>query len=301
MTFGATANAIEHAGAIPVFVDSDPLTGLMDIDAADAAITSRTAALMPVHLAGRPIDIDKVNHLRDRHGLLVIEDAAHAIGAEWNGRRVGGHGNLTAYSFYATKNITTGEGGALASNDLGLANKVERLALHGLSSGAWRRFSDAGFRHYEAEEPGFKFNMTDLQAALGLHQLPQLDAWIERRADLWERYDQLLRGLPLELPADPAPSTRHARHLYRVLVQPGVDRDALLGVMTDRRIGVGVHYRGAHLHPYYRRRYSIDPATLPVATDISERTVSLPLSPALTEADQHDVVAAIRVATTNRG
>src|SRR5438132_9688 len=131
MTFVATANAIEHAGATPVFVDSDPLTGLMDIDAADAAITSRTAALMPVHLAGRPIDIDKVNHLRDQHGLLVIEDAAHAIGAEWNGRRVGGHGNLTAYSFYATKNITTGEGGALASSDLGVASEVERLALHG--------------------------------------------------------------------------------------------------------------------------------------------------------------------------
>jgi dTDP-4-amino-4,6-dideoxygalactose transaminase len=295
MTFIASANAVEHSGATVVLVDSDPLTGLMSLDAAEAAITSRTAAIMPVHMAGRPIDMDRMKAIRDRHKLLVIEDAAHAIGAEWRGTRIGGHGNLTAYSFYATKNITTGEGGALATEDEEIANRVERLALHGLSLGAWQRFSDEGFKHYEVEEPGFKYNLTDLQAALGIHQLPQLDTWIEQRAAVWDRYNELLAGLPLVLPADPEPSTKHARHLYTVLVEPDapLGRDELLGHLTRQKIGVGIHYRGVHLHPYYRDRYGIDPASLPAATEISERTLSLPLAPNLTEHDIADVVAAL--------
>jgi dTDP-4-amino-4,6-dideoxygalactose transaminase len=184
MTFIASANAVEHVGATPVFVDSEPGTGLLDLGAAEAAITPRTRAIMPVHLAGRAVDMDALDAIRDRHGLLVVEDAAHAIGAEWKGIRIGGHGNLTAYSFYVTKNITTIEGGALATTDSEIAARVERLALHGLSLGAWQRFSDAGYRHYEVEEPGFKFNMTDVQAAVGLHQLPHLDEWIDERARL---------------------------------------------------------------------------------------------------------------------
>jgi dTDP-4-amino-4,6-dideoxygalactose transaminase len=296
MTFVASANSVEHAGAVPILVESDPSTGLLDLDAAEAAITSRTKAIMPVHLTGRPLDMDRVNLLRDRQKLLVIEDAAHAIGAEWRGTRIGGHGNLTAYSFYATKNITTGEGGALATGETEFANEVERLALHGLSLGAWQRFSDAGFKHYEVEEPGFKFNMTDLQAAIGIHQLPHLDEWIDKRAELWARYDALLSDLPLDLPPPAPPHMRHARHLYTVLVQDGapVTRDELLDLLTKRGIGVGVHYRAVHLHPYYRDRYRIDPASLPVATDLSNRTLSLPLSPALTEAQQSRVVDALR-------
>ncbi|HWH45320.1 MAG TPA: DegT/DnrJ/EryC1/StrS family aminotransferase [Thermoleophilaceae bacterium] len=296
MTFVASANAVEHTGATPVLVDCEPRTGLMDLEAAEAAITERTRAIMPVHMAGRPLDMERMSALRDRHGLLVVEDAAHALGAEWAGTQIGGHGNLTAYSFYVTKNLTTIEGGALATGDLELAQEVERLALHGLSLGAWQRFSDAGFKHYEVVEPGFKFNMTDVQAALGLHQLPRLDGWIEERERIWARYDELLAGLPLELPPEPAEGSRHARHLYQVLVEPGarLDRDGLLDHLHRERIGTGVHYRGVHLHPYYRDRYGIDPASLPVTTDISERTLSLPLSPSLSEADQDDVVAAIR-------
>ena len=302
MTFIASANAVEHAGATPVLVDSEPGTGLMDLDATEAAITPRTAAIMPVHLSGRPLDMDRVNAIRDRHKLLIVEDAAHAIGAEWNGRRIGSDGNLTAYSFYATKNITTGEGGALATPDLEVANEVERLALHGLSLGAWQRFSDAGYKHYEVEAPGFKFNMTDMQAALGIHQLPRLDAWIDRRVELWERYDELLSGLSVEVPPQPEEATRHARHLYQVLVRRGtaVSRDEVLDSMTRSRIGVGVHYRGVHLHPYYRDRYSIDPASLPVATDISDRTMSLPLNVDMSEADQHDVADALRSALSGQ-
>src|SRR4051812_3107916 len=208
MTFVASANAVEHAGATPVLVDCEPLTGLIDLDAAERAITSRTRAVMPVHLAGRPVDVDRLAALRDGHGIAVIEDAAHAIGAEWKGRRIGAHGNLAAFSFYVTKNITTIEGGALATGELEVAERVERLALHGLSLGAWARFSDAGYRHYEVVEPGFKFNLTDVQAALGLHQLPRLDGWIDARAQRWERYDELLGGLPLATPPPPAPQTR---------------------------------------------------------------------------------------------
>lgn len=296
MTFVASANAVEHAGARPVLIDSEPGTGLIDLDAAEAAVSERTRAIMPVHLAGRPLDMERLHALRERHDLAVVEDAAHALGAQWRGRQIGAFGNLTAYSFYVTKNITTGEGGALASDRPELAAEVERLALHGLSLGAWQRFSDAGFRHYEVVEPGFKYNMTDVQASLGLHQLPRLDEWIDRRAQLWERYDALLAGLPLQTPPPPEPGTRHARHLYQVLLAPGAPlcRDELLDGLAARRIGAGVHYRGVHLHPYYRERYGLRPLDLPVASDISERTLSLPLSPKVSESDQDDVVRALR-------
>ena len=295
MTFVASANAVEHAGATPVLVESVPGTGLIDLDAAERAITPRTRAIMPVHLAGRPVDLDRLAELRDRYGLAVIEDAAHAIGAEWRGRRIGSHGNLAAFSFYVTKNITTIEGGALTTDDPEVAAEVERLALHGLSLGAWQRFSDTGFRHYEVVRPGYKFNMTDVQASVGLHQLQRLDEWIDHRAELWVRYDELLAGLPLELPPPPEPGTRHARHLYQVLVEPDapLTRDELLGGLTERRIGTGVHYRGVHLHPFYRDKYGLERRQFPVATEISDRTLSLPLSPKVTECDQDDVVRAL--------
>ena len=300
MTFVATANAVEHAGARPVFVDSEPGTGLIDLDAAEALITERTRAIIPVHLAGRPVDLERLRDIRDRHDLVVIEDAAHAIGAEWRGRRIGAFGNPTAFSFYVTKNISTIEGGAVVTEDPDFAAEVERLALHGLSLGAWQRFSDVGFRHYEVERPGFKFNMTDVQASLGLHQLPRLDRWIDARAELWDRYDAELAGLPLETPPQPAPHTRHARHLYQVLIGPGgrITRDELLDGLNERRIGAGVHYRGVHLHPYYEERYGLHPKAFPVATDISERTVSLPLGPGVSEADQQDVIEALREVLT---
>ncbi len=295
MTFVASANAVEHAGATPVLVDSEPGTGLIDLDGAEAAITPRTRAIMPVHLAGRPVDMDRLDGLRDRYGLAVIEDAAHALGAEWRGRRIGAFGNLAAFSFYVTKNVTTVEGGALVTEDAGLAEAVERLALHGLSAGAWQRFSEEGFRHYEVVEPGFKYNMTDVQAAIGLRQLPKLDRWIGVRAQQWERYDALLVGLPLSTPVPPALRTRHARHLYQVLVEPDapLGRDELIDELTELGIGTGVHYRGVHLQPYYRERYGLEPEQFPVATDISERTLSLPLGPAVSEADQDDVIAAL--------
>ena len=298
MTFVASANAVVHTGADVVLVDCEPGTGLIDLDAAEAAIGDRTRAVLIVHLAGAPVDMERVNAIRDRYGLLIVEDAAHALGAGWRDVKVGAHGNLTAYSFYVTKNITTVEGGAVVTGDPEIAGEVERLALHGLSAGAWRRYSDSGFVHYEVEQPGYKHNMTDVQAALGLHQLPRLDGWIERRAELWRRYDELLAGLALELPPGPAPNTRHARHLYRVLISTGigVSRDDVLASLTAQGIGAGVHYRGVHLHPYYRDRCGLEPSSLPVTLDMSERTISLPLGPALTGGDQDDVAAALATA-----
>ena len=294
-TFIASVNAIEHTGATPVLVESDEVTGLIDLDAAEAAITPRTRAIMPVHLAGRPVDLDRIAELARRHDLLVIEDAAHALGAEWGGRSIGSHGNLAAFSFYVTKNITTIEGGALATQDTEMADEVERLGLHGLTVGAWQRFSDTGFKHYEVVEPGYKYNMTDVQAALGLHQLPRLDEWIATRAEIWDRYDELLADLPLTTPAPPQQGTVHARHLYQVLIEPDapLSRDELLDELTRRKIGVGVHYRAVHLHPYYRDKYGIAAGDLPVAADLSDRTLSLPLSPKVSEADQDDVVEAL--------
>ena len=302
MTFVASANAVEHVGATPVLIDSVPGTGAMDLDLAEALISPRTKAIMPVHLAGRPIDLDRVNEIRDRYGLLVIEDAAHAIGAEWCGRKVGSSGNLAAFSFYATKNVTTAEGGALVADDARIAERVEHLALHGLSVGAWQRFSDSGYRHYDASEAGFKFNMTDLHAALGIHQLPRLDHGIEYRSELWSRYDRLLEQLPVETPPPAGDEMRHARHLYQVLVGPesAVERDELLSLMTSSKIGVGVHYRAVHLHPYYRDKYDLDPAAFPVATDISNRTLSLPLGTNVTQVDQDDVVDALRTHLVTR-
>ena len=295
MTFVASANAVEHTGATPVLVDVDLETGLIDWDAAEAAVTTRTKGIMPVHLAGRPVEMDRLAAFSARHGLQVIEDAAHALGALWRGRQIGGFGNPTAYSFYVTKNITTIEGGALAIESEELASRIEQLALHGLSVGAWQRFADAGFQHYEASEVGFKFNMTDVQAALGIHQLPRLDAWIARRAEHWNAYDRGLADLPLALPAEAPAHIRHARHLYQVRVLPetGIGRDALVDALNRDRIGTGVHYRGVHLHPYYRDRYGIDPRALPNATAISETTLSLPLSAKLADEDRDDVIEAL--------
>ena len=300
MTFVASANAVVHAGATPVLVDCEPGTFLADLDAVEAAITPRTKAFIPVHFSGRPLDMDRVNAIRDKHGIAIVEDAAHAIGTEWRGQRIGTHGNLAAYSFYVTKNITTGEGGALATDDPDVAAKVERLALHGLSLGAWQRFSDAGYKHYEVEQPGYKMNMTDMQASLGIHQLPQLDTWIERRGELWSAYDERFADVPVTTPAGWGDEIRHALHLYQVLVDDDAkcDRDELIGHLTAAKIGTGVHYRGVHLHPYYRDRFGLDPAQFPVATNVSDRTISLPLNVDMTEADLDDVVAAVTSATT---
>lgn len=295
MTFVSCANAIEHFGARPVFVDSDPATGLIDLAHAESLVSERTRAIMPVHLAGHPVDLGAVNELRDRHGIAVIEDAAHAIGARWLGRPIGSHGNLTAFSFHATKNITTFEGGALAFNDEASAQRAERLALHGLSRSAWSRHGASGPAAYEVAEPGFKFSMNDISAAVGIHQLGRLDGWIERRAELAGLYDEALRDLPLQLPPRPPAHARHAHHLYIVRFDDDrrVDRDGLIERMQQHRIGCSVHFKAIHFYDYYRTRYALEPGDLPVASHLSAHALSLPLFPAMSEADVDHVASTL--------
>lgn len=301
-TFAACANAVEHAGARPVLVDSEPGTGQIDLRHAEHLVGPATRAVMPVHLAGRPLDQDALSAFRDRHGIAVIEDAAHAIGAAWRGRPVGSWGNLCSFSFHATKNITTFEGGALVVCDEEQSDRVRRLALHGLDRSAWSRHGTGTPDRYDVAEPGFKFGMTDVSAAVGLHQLRRLDGWIERREDLARQYDAHLRELPVDLPPPVPEGARHAWHVYSVLVHEdaAASRDALINALRRRNIGSTVHFHGIHLQSYYRERYDLRPEDLPVASDWAQRSITLPLHPQMTSADVEDVAATVAATLRSR-
>jgi dTDP-4-amino-4,6-dideoxygalactose transaminase len=297
MTFASTANVVIHAGGTPVFADVDRATMCLDPVDTAAKITPRTKAIVPVHFAGRACDLHALMSLASARGVRLIEDCAHAVETLVDGRHAGTFGDFGAFSFYATKNVVTGEGGMLVTANEEWAQRVQRLALHGLSADAWKRFSDAGFKHYEVMEPGFKYNMMDLQAAIGLPQLERVEANLVRRNDIWSRYDRAFADLPVFLPAPAAPGTRHARHLYTLLLDIDrlkATRDEVQGALHAQRIGTGVHYKALHLHQYYRERYGAQTGSLPNAEWISARTMSLPLSPKLTDSDVEDVIFAVR-------
>lgn len=297
LTFCATVNAIIHSGATPVLADIDPRTQNLDAASVAAAVTSRTRALVPVHFAGRPCDMTALGELCDRHGLALVEDCAHAVETTCQGRHAGTFGDFGCFSFYVTKNVVTGEGGMVLARDEGHAARIKTLALHGMSADAWKRFSDEGYRHYLVREAGFKYNMTDLQAALGIHQLARVEDNWRRRAALWRRYQDELCGLPIELPAEPVPGTRHAHHLYTIGVgedHAGMTRDAFLEAMTRENVGVGVHYVAVPEHPFYQEAFGWRPEAWPLASAVGRRTVSLPLSAKLSDADVDDVITAVR-------
>ena len=296
MTFASTANAVIHAGGRPVLADVDRETMCLTVSHLEACLTKRTRAVIPVHFAGRPCEIEGIAASAAEHGLAVIEDCAHAIETLVGGRHAGTFGDFAAFSFYATKNVATGEGGMVLTPDAERAARIKRLALHGLSADAWKRFSDEGYKHYEVVEPGFKYNMMDLQAALGIHQLARVEENLVRREAIWRRYDEAFAGLPVFVPVPPEPGTRHARHLYTLLVDidsAGLSRDEVMLALHRQKIGTGVHYRALHLHPYYRDTFGYAPGDFPNSEWISERTLSLPLSPKLTDEDVEDVVAAV--------
>lgn len=297
LTFCATVNAIIHAGATPVLADVDPVTWNLDPARVAEAITPRTRAILPVHFAGRPCDMRALMALAEAHDLRVIEDCAHAIETEIEGETAGTFGDFGCFSFYVTKNVCTAEGGMVLARRPEDAARLKRLALHGMSQDAWRRFSDTGYRHYSVVEAGFKYNMTDLQAALGLHQLARVDANAARREAVWDQYQAALDDFPLQRPAAVERGTRHARHLYTVLLdeeEAGLARDELLERMTAHNIGVGVHYLAIPEHPYYADRYGMRPDDTPIASAVGRRTLSLPLSAALSDEDVADVVEALR-------
>lgn len=299
MTFCATVNAVIHAGATPVLADVCPRSMNLCPDEVRRRLSARTRAVLPVHFAGRACDMDALCDLAERHDLRVVEDCAHAIETTWNGKPVGTFGDFGCFSFYVTKNATTGEGGMVVARDPKRIERIKVLALHGMSKDAWHRFGDAGYRHYAVTEAGFKYNMTDLQASIGIHQLGRIDANLERRERLWQLYLDELSALPLRLPEAGPVASRHARHLFPVLVDErrcGVGRDAFLDLMTASRIGVGVHYLCIADHPYYRDRFGFDADDVPVSRDIGRSTVSLPLSAALRPSEIRRIVEAVGAA-----
>lgn len=297
MTFGATANAVIHAGARPVFADCERHTMNVDPEDIRRKITPRTRAIVPVHFAGRPCDMDAIMAIAKEHDLKVVEDCAHAVEAEYHGRKAGTFGDLGCFSFYVTKNIITGEGGMVITENEDYAGKIKILALHGMSKDAWKRFSDEGYKHYQYVYCGYKYNMTDIQASLGIHQLPRVDRYWERRREIWEHYNEALKDLPVFTPAPVEENTRHAYHLYTLLLDTDnlkMTRDRFLEEMTRRNIGVGVHYIALHLHPYFQNEFGYKKGDFPNAEWISERTVSIPLSARISEVDKNRVGQAIK-------
>jgi len=298
MTWVSTVNMIEITGAKPVFVDIDPRT--LMISAADAAraITPRTKALIPIHFAGAPVDLDPFRELAAQHHLRLIEDAAHAAGTEYKGQRIGSPGT-SIFSFHPIKNMTTAEGGMVCTDDAALFERIKRLKFHGLAKDAWDRYAKQGAAApMEVVEPGFKYNFTDLQASLGLTQLAKLDVFNARRAELAQRYDALFQEVPeISTTRPPAWPHKHTRHLYIVFLdidRVGLTRDEFLAALKERNIGTGVHFKAAHLHDYYQHTGRYPRGSLPQTEWASDRLFSLPLFPRMTEDDVREVVAAIK-------
>ncbi|MDJ0363327.1 bifunctional SDR family oxidoreductase/aminotransferase class I/II-fold pyridoxal phosphate-dependent enzyme [Rhodococcus sp. H29-C3] len=298
ITWPSTANVMWHLGARPVFVDVEPNTLNIDARLIEDAITPRTRAIVPVHMAGQTCDMRLVHDIANRHGLTVIEDAAHAIGASYGGSTVGSHGNMAAFSFYPTKNMTTLEGGILVLDDDEIATVARMLTLHGISNDAWKRNTASGSPHWQLHMPGYKYNMTDVQASVGIHQLPKLPAYIEKRASLVRMYDSALQEIDWLTPLSTVrPKDKHAHHLYIVSMAENIEeaqRDRVLAELKKEGIGTGVHFRGLHLQPFYVEQYTKSQRNLPVATSVSRRIFSLPLFPKMTENDIDDVIAALQ-------
>ena len=298
LTFCATANVVVHLGARPVIVDVDEHYQI-SVEAVRHAITSKTRAIVPVHYAGQACDLAEILALADKYGLPVIEDAAHAAGSEYRGRRIGTHGRAVCFSFYATKNMTTGEGGMVTTEDDGLAQKIRRLALHGMSKDAWKRYTKAGSWYYEVLEPGYKYNMTDIQAALGIHQLRRLDSFIADRQRLARLYREAFADVPELILPEERPDRTHAYHLFPVRLAAGrapLNRDQFIEELKQANIGTSVHFIPLHRHPAYRDGYGYAAEQFPVAEKLFEGLVSLPLYPRMSEDDLGDVVVAVRTA-----
>ncbi len=283
LTFVSTVNVIEHVGAKPILVDVEYDTLNIDPRAVEAAITSKTKAIIVVHFAGHPVDMSAINRIAERHGLAVIEDAAHALPAAYQGQMIGSGGNFTAFSFYATKNLTTAEGGMLTGAP-DLVDRAKSFSLHGMSRNAWNRYGTEGSWFYDVLVPGFKYNMSDLQAAIGLAQLSRLEQMQQKRRMIFNAYDEAFCGSDsLEIPTRRS-DIDHALHLYvlRLRDQTTAEaRNALIEDLKERGIGVSVHFIPVHLHSYYREKYGYRSEDFPVAYSNYQRMLSLPLSPAL--------------------
>ena len=297
MTFASTVSMIVLCGGTPVFADIEP--GTLNIDATKIRekISSRTRAIIPVHFAGQSCDMDPIFSLATEFGLTVIEDAAHAAGSEYKGQRIGSLDSISIFSFHPNKNITTGEGGMVCTRDEALAEEVSLLKFHGMNREAWKRFAASGTPNYDIVLPGFKYNMMDLAAAIGIEQLRRVEPNWRLRQKVWEAYNQAFSGLPIKTPAEPEPGNLHAFHLYTIQVNAklaGITRDEFLTGMTKQNIGVGVHYQSIPEHPYYQQALGWKPADYPQAMKIGQEIVSLPISAKLTAKDIDDVIRAVK-------
>ena len=296
MTFCATVNAIIHCGATPVLADCDRKTMNISPKEIEKKITSKTKAILPVHFAGRCCDMNSIMDIARAYDLMVIEDCAHAIESEYHGVKAGLFGDIGCFSFYVTKNIVTGEGGMVITKDNRMAERIKIMGLHGMSKNAWKRFSDKGYKHYQVIHAGYKYNMMDIQAAMGIHQLKRVDKYWKHRKDIWNKYNDVFLNLFCEIPEKPATETKHAYHLYTLLINIEKlkrERDWVLDALTAENIGVGVHYTPVHLHPFYKKTYGWKKNDFPNAEWIGERTISLPLSAALNNKDTDDVISAV--------
>ena len=301
-TFVACANVVEHCGARPVLVDIEADTLCVSPAAVEAALTARTKAIMPVDLGGHPSDMDALEALANPSGIPLIEDAAHSLGASWGDRPVGSRATATAFSFYATKNLTTGEGGAIVTNDEALLEQMRSLSLHGMSRDAWLRYTDKGSWYYEITAPGYKYNLSDVLAAIGLGQLERFAEMQKRRHEIAGLYDRLLADLPEIGCPTPRPGITHARHLYAIaldLERLSIDRSAFIRELRAENIGSSVHFIPIHLHPHFRDSLGYAPGAFPVAERAYERTISLPMFPGLSDGDVADVCTAVRKIVAN--
>jgi dTDP-4-amino-4,6-dideoxygalactose transaminase len=304
LTYCATINAIIHAGARPVLADIEPATMNVDPAAVRRSISPRTRALIPVHFAGRPCAMEELLAFAREHQLTLIEDCAHAIETEYHGRKAGTLGDFGCFSFYPTKNVTTSEGGMVLANSADHLTTVRILAAQGMTQDAWKRFSSVGSPHYAVVAAGFKHNMTDLEAAIGIHQLARVEANWRRRERIWLRYREALAGLPVALPALPEPETRHAYHLFCLLIderEAGIDRGEFVARMRKLGIGCAIHYRSATEQPYYQEALGWHEEDCPEALRTGRQTVSLPLSPAYGEREIERVVSAVRTVLRGPG
>ena len=302
MTFCATVNAIIHAGATPVLVDIDPNSLNLDVAQVAEKINDQTKAILPVHFAGNPCAMDELRALAEAHNLMLIEDCAHAIEGRYGEKACGTMGNFGCFSFYVTKNVVCGEGGMLIANDTDAATKLRQMSLHGLSLDASKRFGASGYRHYDLTACGFKYNMMDLQAALGIHQLSRVEENLRRREVIWSQYNDAFSDLPLILPPEADPNARHARHLYTVRLESSEERDDIITRIKAFGVGVGVHYVALTEYRFYQEKFAWDPDDYPVARDVGRTTLSLPLGPSVTDSDVRRVIDAVsKLVTTQPG
>ena len=296
LTFVSTVNVIEHAGGRPVFVDIEPGTYNIDAEKIRQAITPRTKVIMPVHFAGLPVDLDPIYELARAHGIRVIEDAAHAIGASYKGRSIGSFGDIQVFSFHPCKNMTTGEGGVLTVQDDAMAARMRTLRFHGIDRDSWNRYGKNGSQTFDVIEAGFKYNMSDLQAAIGIPQLKQLDVMNQSRLRLVKRYQEALAGWQqVSLPQSPDYEYFHPWHIFTILITDDspLNRDGFMEALKQKNIGTGLHYPVIHLYTYYRNKYRYRPGDFPIAENVASRIVSLPLFAHMTEAQQNRVLDAM--------